>query len=521
MKSVKLCLLIVALSVLASCTKDLDRTPLYGITSVSVFSTPEGYRQALAKVYSHWAITGSGGAGSSDIAGIDAGTSSFIRMYWKLQELTTDEAVVAWNDPGLPELHNMTWNASNDIVKGFYNRLFSQITVANEFIRESESGKAGSKGFSAAETDNIKLYNAEARMIRAYDYLVALDLFGKVPFSTEANLIGADRPEQISRANLFTYVETELKAVEALLKDAKANEYGRLDKAAAWMSLARLYLNAKVYTGTDRSTDAITYAKKVISAGYTLEPSYRGLFLADNDTRRNETIYAIPFDGLRMQTYGGTTFLVHASIGGNMSATAYGVDAGWGGLRTTKNLVDLFPISNADTRAQFYTSGQTKDINSVAEFTQGYAVTKWQNKTLVGAAGKHPTFVDTDFPMFRLAEAYLIYAEGVLRGGTGGTMTEAVGYINALRQRAYGNATGNVATIDLNTIIDERGRELYWEGQRRTDLVRFDRFTESSYLWPFKGGVKDGTGVDAHLKVFPLPASDLNANPNLTQNLGY
>jgi starch-binding outer membrane protein, SusD/RagB family len=520
MKLYKKLLPVILLGLLASCTKDLDRKPVYGITSLTVYSTPLGYKEALAKVYSHFALTGSGGAGSSDIAGIDAGTSSYIRMYWKLQELTTDEAVVGWNDPGLPELHKMTWGSSNDIIKGFYNRLFAQITVANEFIRESDPAKVGGKGFAATDVADIKNYRAEARFIRAYDYMIALDLFGNVPFATETSLIGGAKPEQIKKADLYTYVESELKAIEGDMKDPKANEYGRADKAAVWMSLARLYLNAKVYTGTDRSTDAITYAKKVIGAPYTLEAAYRNLFLADNNLRTNEIIFAIPFDGIRMQTYGGTTFLVHASVGGSMVPSNYGVDAGWGGIRITKSIVDLFPASG-DSRAMFYTSGQNKDINDLGTFTEGYAVTKWQNKTSAGLPGKHPTFVDTDFPMFRLAEAYLIYAEAVVRGGTGGTMTEAVGYINQLRQRAYGNTSGNVTTIDLDLILKERARELYWEGFRRTDLIRFDKFTEASYLWPWKGGVKDGTGVDAYRKLFPIPASDLTANPNLVQNPGY
>jgi len=521
MKFLKLSFLIVLLGAFASCTKDLDRTPLYGVTSVTVFSTPAGYKQALAKVYSHFSLTGSGGAGSSDIAGIDAGTSSYLRIYWKLQELTTDEAVIGWNDPGLPDLHAMSWGSSNDLIKGFYNRLFSQITVANEFLRESAADKVGTKGFSSADAEAVKIYNAEVRFIRAYDYLVALDMFGNPPFSTEANLIGGDRPEQIMRAELFTWVENELKAAEADLKAPKTNEYGRVDKAAAWMSLARLYLNAKVYTGTERAADALAYAKKVIDAGYSLENNYKNLFLADNDQLKNEIIFSIPFDGLRMQTYGGTTFLVHGSVGGNMSASEAGVDGGWGGMRTTKNLVDLFPSSGADSRAMFYSNGQNKEINDIGTFTDGYAVTKWRNVTSEGRPGKHPTFVDNDFPMFRLAEAYLIYAEAQLRGATGGDAATALSYVNKLRERAYGNTSGNLPSIELATILDERARELYWEGFRRTDLIRFGKFTDASYLWPYKGGVKEGRGVESYRNLFPLPAADITANPNLTQNTGY
>ena len=179
--------------------------------------------------------------------------------------------------------------------------------------------------------------NAEARFLRALSYYHALDLFGNVPFVTEADNVGAFLPKQISKANLFTYVETELKAIETQLKDARTNEYGRADKAAAWALLSRLYLNAEVYTGTAKYTDCITYCNKVTAiAGYSLISNYRNLFLADNNvTSSNEFIFAVNFDGNKGRTWGGTTFLVHAPIVGSMQAGDHGVDFGWGGIRTT------------------------------------------------------------------------------------------------------------------------------------------------------------------------------------------
>jgi starch-binding outer membrane protein, SusD/RagB family len=523
MKLFKYSYLVLAVAAITSCTKDLDRVPETGTTSVSVYSTPAGYKQALAKVYAHFALTSSSGPNNSDIRGIDAGTSSYIRMYWKLQELTTDEAVCGWNDPGLPELHFMSWGSNNVIIKGFYARLFSQITVANEFMRESDPSKVSAKGFSAADVNEIKAYRAEARMIRAYDYLVALDLFGSAPYLTEANLIGGDNPTQIKRHELFKFVESELQAAEADLKAPRTNEYGRFDKAAAWMSLARLYLNAKVYNDTARFTDAITQSRKVINAGYSLHTPYKDLFNANNNKRTDEIIFAIPFDGQRMQSWGGTTFLVHASIGGSMSPSNYGVDFGWGGLRTTKQFSDLFPDPSGatDKRAMFWTAGQNKDVMDISTFNDGYATYKWQNKTDSGANGSNPTFVDTDFPLFRLAEAYLIFSEAVMQGGSGGTQAEALTYFNALRQRAYGNTSGNVSSLTTDLILDERGRELYWEGFRRSDLIRYNKFTEATYLWQWKGGVQAGRGVESFRKVFPIPASEIQANPNLAQNTGY
>ena len=523
MKLFKYILLLAPLSVFWSCTKDLDKQPQTAVNSVYVFSTPAGYKQALAKVYAHFALTGSGGPNSSDIRSIDFGTGSHLRLYWKLQELTTDEAVCGWNDPGIPDLHNMNWTSSNVLIKGLYNRLFSQVTVANEFLRESEASKVASKGFSQSDVDEIKSMRAEARLIRAYDYLVSLDLFGTAPNLTEANIIGGPNPTQFKRAELYTFVENELKAAEAELKAPKTNEYARLDKAAAWMSLARFYLNSKVYNGTDRYTDAITWSKKVIAAGYTLHTPYKDLFNANNHKRTDEIIFAIPFDGLRSQTWGGTTFLVHASVGGSMSPSSYGIDFGWAGLRTTRQFSDLFPDPSGatDKRAMFWTSGQSKDVTDITVFTDGYATYKWKNVTDSGAAGQNLTFVDTDYPMFRLAEAYLIFAEAVTRGGAGGTAAEALGYVNALRTRAYGNASGNLSALTTDMILDERGRELYWEGFRRTDLIRYNKFTEATYLWQWKGGVAAGKGVEAYRNVFPIPSSEIQANTNLVQNQGY
>lgn len=512
---------------LASCTKDLDRFPTNAVTSEVVYSTPAGYKQALAKIYGAFALTGNNGpAGSPDIQGIDEGTSDFLRLYWKAQELSTDEAVVAWNDPGIQDFHNMNWSSANPMLIGLYNRIIYQITVANEFIRESTDAKLSSRGISGADAENIKKYRAEARFLRAYQYWVAMDLFGRPPFITELNEIGANAPQQVtSRSALFTYIENELKGIESELAAAKSNEYGRADKAAAWALLARLYLNANIYTGTPRYTDAITYAKKVIDAGYTLHSDYRQLMLADNHLNTNEFILTINYDGLKTKNFGGTTFLTHAAVGDNMNPANFGINGGWYGIRTTKNIPNLFPDYNgtADKRAQFQQNNL--DINDLSKFVDGFAITKFRNVTRAGVAGSDPSgdFVDVDFPIFRLPEMYLIYAEAVLRGGTGGDATTALGYINALRTRAYGNASGNItaAQMDLNFILNERARELYWEGHRRTDLIRFDRFVEGTYLWPWKGGVKDGRAMPAHLKLYPLPVTDLAANPNLSQNPGY
>ncbi|MES1216709.1 MAG: RagB/SusD family nutrient uptake outer membrane protein, partial [Bacteroidota bacterium] len=289
--------------------------------------------------------------------------------------------------------------------------------------------------------------------------------------------------------------------------------------------LARKYLNAEVYTGSAKYTDAITYSKKVIDAGYSLISNYNWLMRADNNLNTSEFIFTINYDGLHTTGYGGTTFLTHACVGGSMPASSFGVGGGWSGTRATKNLPNLFPdlTGTADKRSQFYTSGQNLEINNLTDFTNGLAVTKYRNIKRDGSNGQSQDFSDIDMPLFRLSEMYLIYAEAVLRGGTGGDAGSSLGYINAIRARAYGNGSGNISSgeLTLNFILDERARELYWEGFRRTDLVRFNKFVEGTYVWPWKGGVSSGTGVSSFRKIYPIPSRDINANTNLHQNPGY
>jgi hypothetical protein len=507
-----------------SCSKNLNREPANTNTASQVFSTPEGAKEALAKVYGAYALTGSLGSATTDLGGIDAGTSDFIRLLWDADELSTDEAVCAWNDPGVPDLHNMDWTSGNVILLGLYARCMYQVTVCNSFIIQ-----AASAHFTGQDATDLAHYVAEARFLRAFQYWEMMDLFANPPFVTEKDPIGvaAYTPKQTTRAALFTYVESELKSLDSTnaMVPARQNEYGRADQACVWALLARMYLNSEVYTGNPRYTDAITYAGKVFAAGYSLHPVYQDLFLADNNLNNPEQILSIAYDGINTQNYGGTTFIINASIGGAMVPSQYGVPGGgWAGNRVTSNIPNLFPdlTGKTDTRGLFYTNGQSEAINSIGTFTDGLATTKFQNVTSTGATPAGASvYASTDFPLFRLGEQYLIYAEAVLRGGSGGSMAQAVTYFNMLRERAYGNTNGDVTSIALQDIINERGRELYWECFRRTDLIRFGLFTSQSFLWPWKGGVSSGTGVNAQYNIFPIPSTDLAANPNLVQNPGY
>jgi hypothetical protein len=528
---------------MVSCNKNKILSPNDKVTSALVYSTPAGYKQALAKVYGSFAFTGQQApASDGDILGSDVGATDFFRLFFNAQELSTDEAVIAYGDPGIQDLHNMVWSSSNFQLQTLYYRSFFQITLCNDFIRQSTDAELASRGITGIDATNVRFYRAEARFLRAYQYWVLMDLFGNPPFITDADAVGSIIPPQTSRAALFTYLESELKAIDPLLVAPMANEYGRVDQAAAWALLSRIYLNAQIYTGTARYTDAITYANKVIAAGYKLIPKFDNMMLADNNLYSvtgggtvSEFILTINYDGIKTQTYGGPNYLTHAAAGGSVPIVPMGIDFRYGGLRTTSSIVNLFPApqttdgsqfpnnGDADTRAQFWYPGQSLVINNETVFTDGIAVTKFRNVTSAGAQGQSPTWPDIDLPLFRLSEQYLIYAEAVLRGGTGGDAATALNYVNSIRTRAYGNATGNITPGQLTTqfILDERGRELMWEGFRRTDLVRYGLFTSGSYVWPFKGGVKNGTAVADFRNIYAIPDADRAVNPNLKQNPGY
>jgi starch-binding outer membrane protein, SusD/RagB family len=517
-------LLAVTSVLLVACTKDLDRLPVYDFTSAQVYKDLAGYKQVLAKVYAGLSLTGNTGPdGQADIRGIDEGFSSYLRQYWQAQELSTDEAVIAWNDATIKDFHFMTWGSSDVFLRALYYRIYFQITLCNEFIRESAAAKLSDRGIGGADATEITYMRAEARFLRALSYYHALDLYGNVPFVTEDDPVGAFLPVRITREDLFNYIEEELLDIEDDLKAAKSNEYGRADQAAAWSLLSRLYLNASVYNGTDRNTDAITYAKKVIGASYSLITNWRNLFLADNHTATSEIIFAVNFDGSKSRTWGGTTYLVHAPLVGSMNPNSHGVDANWGGIRTTKQFVQKFGGPAGDSRMNFHTSGQNIEIIDIGQQTDGYGIIKFRNVTSTGANGSNLTWVDTDFPVFRLAEMYLNYAEAVIRGGSGGDAATALTYINLLRQRAYGNNSGNIQANDLTLqfILDERAKELHWEAVRRTDLIRYGQFTTAVYLWAWKGNVLNGQAVGNHRNLYPIPSSDVVANPNLVQNPGY
>lgn len=731
MRNIKILSITVLLLGAASCFKDLDTLPLDPdiLNADAVYKDPKAYEQVLAKLYAGLAVSGQQGpAGQNDISGIDEGFGQYLRGYWYHQELPTDEAVIGWNDQTIKDFHAQTWTGGDVFVYAFYSRLFVQIALTNEYLRETTEAKLDSRGVDAALKAEIKKYRAEARFLRALSYWHALDNFRNVPFATENDLVGTFVPTQAKPEDLFNYIESELKAIEPDLAAPRTNPYGRADRGAAWMLLAKLYLNAQVYIQKDRYADCLTYCESILNAGYELEPNYQNLFLADNH-KSKEIIFPVTFDGVNTRTYGGTTFIIRAGIGGSMDPGDSGMDGGWGGTRTTKQLIEKFPsdltgikvefnpgstasypklyvpgshqgfdatqtsnslaatstiapnnkiyeghkffpsnntgilftqissntapkfgdngadgtletngdtivipeaglyfmkvnlnnktysfekrqwsiigtatggvdvnltwdndlgvltastqlvagtfkfrsnqndavnlgddganallelngaeiqigeaggykilldvdkpdytyqiqLTSFDRRGLFYSDGQSLEINDLTLFTDGYAVNKFKNINADGSPGKDTYYPDTDFPMFRLADVYLMAAEAILRGAGGGDKVKAAQYFNAVRTRAFTGTSGNYDPdeITLPLILDERARELYWECHRRNDLIRFGQFTDGSYTWAWKGGVKEGAPVPSFRNIYPIPTQDIGANPGLKPNPGY
>lgn len=526
MINIKKYILIGSLAVAASfssCVDDLDTTPIdpnYK-SADKIYVTAESYKQGLAKLYASFVLAGQEGAGGNpDIAGGDPGSTVYSRLLYYCQEFTTEQSIVAWNDGDIKEFHAQNWTPANGFVGNMYTRLYLTIGYINQYLRDTETSKLLSS-LNEEEKNDIKLYRSEARLLRAMVYYNALDLFANVPLVTEADPVGSFKPEQRTRKEIFAFVESEVLEIEDLLAEPKANEYGRVDRAAAWSLMARMYLNAKVYIGEDKFTECIKYCNKIIP-NYVLHSNYAELFKADNHLRTNEIIFAFACDGLRSQTYGATTYIIHAAIGGKYIPTDAGVNGGWGGNRVCPEFVNKFDLDN-DSRAMFFTEDQNLEINSVSVFTDGYMFVKYSNLNSDGTPGSDDTFTDTDLPIFRLADVYLMYAESVLRGGTGGNVGQALSYVNKLRERAFGDDSANIKTGDMNLdfILDERARELAWESVRRTDLIRYNKFSSSDYVWAWKGGSKDGKSVDKHLDIFPIPSTQLNSNTKLVQNPGY
>ena len=494
-------------------TADLDSITFYS-PNTSGINIPG----TMVSLYDTFSLSGPNGPGSTFTPGDDAGESPFIRCLVNLEDFTADGIKNRWGDNGLDQLTTTSnWDPNNKFFRYYFNKLFYSITKCNDFIVLLNN--------NPTIPNRIALLS-EARFLRALAYYYLIDAFGSVPLITESTQNGGINAPQASRVQLFNYVESEL---TASINDMPiANEYGRANKYAGKMLLSKLYLNAEVFAGSNKYNQALLNISSVINeGGYSLASNFLQNFSGDNHTSP-EIIFSMIADPITRQSYGNTTYIVNGSLSFDTMnpLSQFGADQGWGGHRATKAWYGLFGnsavalASSSDVRAHaFWTSGHTYEMTDYRTWNNGFPSIKFRNSNAVGPST--PTsFSGTDFPLFRMADAYLMYAECILRGASGGSISQALNYVNQVRIRSNA-ASISQSQLTLNFIIDERARELNFEGQRRTDLIRFGKFTGGSYLWPWKGNVVNGVSISDHYNLFPLPTSAIQSNVNLVQNPGY
>jgi hypothetical protein len=512
-----------------------------------------------------------GNDGKADFTIDDDGKSTLLRNLFNFNEVPTDEAVCWWSDGGIADVSYNKFDAGNATLKNLYYRLMSNISYENHFL-----------SLDAAKAETTKY--AEVRVLRAYSYFLMLDFFGDPTFIDN---ISAETPRQahtynskfeegksytraellqMGREFLFGWVEKELLKAEPDLLEAKAEtsdtdpNYGRIDKGTCWLLLSRLYLNAGTYLNNDGQNNpywnkALEYAEKVIESPYALfddskmsaEAKANGykpydlLFMGDNGSNGASCEALLPLmqDGEKTQGWGGSLFYVAALWDATMSTVA---DKGagttensWQGMRVRPQFVEKFFTDptvvvgktakeirdmNVDDRAILWGKDRTLELGDNDAFAKGIATPKWNNNYSTTNGTPHDRkFVDIDFFLFRVAEAYLNAAEAEMHLNGEGS-AKAKKYIDALRNRAHAAVR---ASYTLNDVLDERSRELYCEGLRRTDLIRFNQFggTQATYKWELKGGSTNGTTFAKTNNVYPIPSSEIRSNKNLTQIDGY
>lgn len=557
MKLINKIMIIALAAIFTSCLGDLDTLPLNetDFTSENAYENEASYLNALAYINGYYMLVGQDSAGSNDLGFSDAGQSEFIRQWFNLNEMTCDALKCVWGDSYISDLQNDTWgDGTNDAMICVYTRAVKAVALVNEYLIQTEDAKLDARGQSGLK-ETIAGYRAEARFHRAMFMYVLMDLFGNPPFPTEENILNATNPVQIKRADLFSWIEGELLdlVAEGTAMPAKGEvAYPRPTQGAVWALLSRMYLNAEVYTGTARWQDAKDASKKVIDMGYELAGTYSDMFRQDNTTNGSakEFIFAVAYDRVSTQSWGGTTTFTSASLDeatNNALGKALNTSTGkinaenWAGYHVPADYVARFELSgvewgnsdnvfgydreNSDRRAFFSNNGCVEAFDPALQ-TTGWLCWKFcglnadgTNYQVEGGDGDWK-LSSADMPIFRLAEMYLNYAEADARLNEG-YVTDAVakGYVKELRDRAKVTVP---AEISLDWLLDERAREFMWEGHRRVDLIRYGYFTDMNYPWTLKGGILNGkVALPEYRTLFPIIQSDLSANSNLKQNDGY
>ena len=554
-----------------SCADDLN------IHSIDPKSSPSyDVNQLLAKQYATLGVTGqTGPAGKGDLS-MDEGESGFFRTIFNLEELPTDECAWAWtNDPDIPNILGLSWTSSSLRAAWCWTRLAYDVRLYNQFIAECGE-QVGPQVTAEVRFLRALHYYYFLDLFHKAPFKLANDM------SLPSQKTGVDLYNWIDQE--LTNLEDTLADMGTYNNASgfgRADKGAAYALHAQLCLNAAVYTDGQITTEAWKK--AKHYCDLLIDGPYKLsdkavkDPSgnewsgYEQLFMGDNDENTNamkEIIFPIRQDGASTQEYAGSTCLIGGSSGAGMPykntnnywtcyfarvnvLQKFFADPEKDMPRLTEDEskeykdahsteAEVISIDNklgistkdvqkkaGDKRALFYMGiggadgGKYRTLTpgkQISGFLNGASIVKWTNYRSNGGARHNDTFDDTDIPLFRLGTIYMTRAEVEYRLGDADAAAKD---INTLRTRAGNTNLLSAASIDDQTLIDEWSRETFFEGRRRSDLVRFGLFTGSKYLWSFKGGVPNGTGVDSRYNIYPVPAIDVSGNPAITQNPGY
>lgn len=553
----------------------LDRTPLDPNTDTS-FNKDAVFAKCYA---TFGTTGQKGPDGNGDVDGIDEGTSSFYRMFWELNEFCTDEGWWIWNDVGLADIRTLTWSASNDLVYGLYSRLNFDITLCNSFLDKTSDYTDEVTLAQRAEVRMLRAINFYYLLDMFYRVPFSLTVSPDKPMPiTRKELFTwleneclelASDPYIIQAGQRTNKYRVDQACAWFLLMRLYLNSEVYNESTLGARDGAARYADAKQYAKKlmDSSYELHGYdksAKKAIdlaaerTADHVYFSAYQQLFMGDNDNNgaQKEAIFLIYQDAIHCQNWGGSRFLVSAVRDANY--VPFGSTDTWSCFRSSPEFVYYWvdkskassialneyqmPVALGDDRAIMAsktTAGKKMSLtgNEASDFYASWSVLKFNgiystsrtdtlkdihgNDSIIKAPWNwaspvgEPKWPDTDIPLFRLAEAYLTYAEACFRTGETAPAIEAV---NCLRRRA--NAP-EITTLDDEALLVEWSKEFWCEGRRRTDLIRFGQFAGPNTTKTWEG---HKAGKDAKYNVYPIPAKDVTANENLkgiNEEIGY
>lgn len=553
----------------------LDRTPLDPNTDTT-FNKDAVFAKCYA---TFGTTGQKGPDGSGDVDGIDEGTSSFYRMFWELNEFCTDEGWWIWNDVGLADIRTLTWSSSNDLVYGLYSRLNFDITLCNSFLDKTVDYTDAETLAQRAEVRMLRAINFYYLLDMFYTVPFSLTVSPNKPMPTTRKdlftwlekecLELASDPYIIQAGQRSNKYRVDQACAWFLLMRLYLNAEVYNESALGARDGGARYADAKLYSkklmessyklhGYDKSSNKAIDLAAERTDDHVYFSAYQQLFMGDNDNNgaQDEAIFLIYQDAIHCLNWGGARFLVSAVRDANY--VPFGSTDTWSCFRSSPEFVYYWvdrskassillneyqmPVALGDDRAIMAsktTAGKKMSLggNEAADFYASWSVLKFtgiystsKTTTLKDIHGNdsiveapwiwaspvgEPKWPDTDIPLFRLAEAYLTYAEACLRTGETAPAIEAV---NCLRRRAH---APEITSLDEESLLVEWAKEFWCEGRRRTDLIRYGQFAGTSATMTWEG---HKAGKDAKYNVYPIPAKDVTANENLkglNEAIGY